>query len=121
MLSEFSTQLDQGIGSEGFPGRTRPGEPELVMLPSPGFEAGESEAGSAGLPCRFQRQIETGIIFDATSVADKPDGHGSLVHKEKFREGYLLICRDSKAGVYPGFTLCRHSEGTPPLDSRCVD
>lgn len=112
--------MDQGIGPEGFPGRTRPGEPELVMLPSPGFEAGESEAGIAGLSCRFQSQIEAGIIFDATSVADKPDGYGSLAHKEKF-SGYLRICRDSKAGVCPGFTLCRHSEGEPPLDSRSVD
>ena len=106
MLKEFSAQLDQGIGPEGFPGRTRPGEPELVMLPSPGFETGESEAGSAGLPCRFQSQIEAGIIFNATSVADKPDGYGSLAHKR------------SSAGIYGFAATLRRAFGP---DSLCVD
>ena len=117
---KFSAQLDQGIGPEGFPGRTRPSEPELVVLPSPGFEAGESEAVGAGPPCRFQSQIEAWIIFDATSIADKPDGYGSLAHKEKFRV-YLRISHDSKVGVCPGFTLSRHSEGKLPLDSWSFD
>ena len=112
--------MDQGIGPEGFPGKTRSGEPELVVLPSPGFEAGESEALGAGPPCRFQSQIEAWIIFDATSVADKPDGYGSLAHKERSR-GCRRLFHDSKAGVCPEFTLCRHSEGEPPLDSRSVD